>query len=120
MGKERVVTILGEQIKVRFNIAVTMLFYDITGELLTMDALNSTKNTLALYGAFIFANNPDTGIDFKRMVTEAPLHEIKTFRAAVIDAIMESCLTEEEMKKYDAAKNELESGMEPRQDQRPS
>ena len=114
--KERFVTILGEQIKVRFNIAVTMLFHDITGELLTMEALESTKNTLALYAAFIFANNPDTGIDFKRLMTEAPFHEIKTFRAAVIDAILESCFTEEEMKKYDAAKKELEAGMEPRQD----
>lgn len=114
--KERIVTILGEQIKVRFNMAVEIAFEKISGELFTIKALESAKNTIMLYAAIIVANNPDSNIDLNRLITEVPIHEIQSMREAVIDAMVESCLNDEEMEKYKAAKKELEAGMEPRLD----
>ena len=105
-AKERTVTILGEEVKVKFNMAVEMAFEEISGELFTIKALESVKNTLALYAAIIIVNNPDSKIDLKRLATDASFSEIQAMREATLNVMVDSLLTDEEREKYYAAKRE--------------
>ena len=102
--KQRTVTLLGEQVKVKFNLAVEIAFEKITGETFSVKALESLKNTIALYAAIIAANNPDINIGMNNLLHDAPFHEIQAMRDATIDAIVEACLTGEELKQYNEAK----------------
>lgn len=105
--KERTVTILGEQVKVKFNMAVEVAFEEISGMPFKLKDLDSVKNTLILYTAIIIANNPGSNIDYIRLITEASFSEIKAMRDATIAAMVDAFRTEDEDDEFLAAVREI-------------
>ena len=105
--KERTVTILGEQVKVKFNMAMEVAFEEISGMPFKLKDLDSVKNTLILYTAIIIANNPGSNIDYIRLITEASFGEIKAMRDATIAAMVDAFRTEDEDDEFWAAVREI-------------
>lgn len=87
--KENKVTILGEEIPVRFNMAVELSYEEIAGVPFNNEALASAKTTLALYMAAIITSKPDTEITFERLVREATGPEIAALKEAVIGSMFD-------------------------------
>ena len=96
------VKILGEELEIRFNMAVEIGYEDIIGEAFDVTQLDKQKNSIALYMSAIIANNPDTKVTMERLLTEATGHEIAQLSNAVVDAMTEwmkmPAVTSEEQK----------------------
>lgn len=83
------VTILGETIDIRFNMAVEIAYEEITDEPFSIDRLNRQKNTLALGMAAIVVANPDTEITVERLMHEASGVEMGKLNRAVLKSMTE-------------------------------
>lgn len=84
---KQTITLLGEQVDIRFNMAVEIAYEEITGEPFNIETLNKQKNSLALYMAAIITANPDTKITIERLMTEASGAEIGQLATAVIESM---------------------------------
>ena len=83
------IEILGEQITIKFNMAVEIAYEEIVGEPFTIEALKSQKNSAALYMSAILASKPDTKITMERLIHEADGPTISTLSTAIINAMSE-------------------------------
>ena len=83
------VTILGEELDIRFNMAVEIAYEEITGEGFTIESLGKMKNMLALGMAAIISAKEDTAITIERLMKEANGKEIGTLNNAVVTAMTE-------------------------------
>lgn len=86
---EKKITILGEEITIKFNMAVELAYEEIAQKPFDLKELKSQKESLALYIAAIITNNPDTKITFERLVNEATGPEIALLQKTVIEAMTE-------------------------------
>jgi len=84
---KQTITILGEQVDIRFNMAVEIAYEEITGDPFNIETLNKQKNSLALYMAAIITANPETNITIERLMTEASGAEIGQLATAVIESM---------------------------------
>lgn len=84
---KQTITILGEQIDIRFCMAVEIAYEEIAGEPFSIESLNRQKNSVALYMAAIITANPDTKITIERLMTEASGAEIGQLATAVIESM---------------------------------
>lgn len=84
---DKKINILGEEITIRFNMAVEIAYEEIAGKPFSLEELESQKNSVALYMAAIITNNLETSITFDRLITEARGEEITTLGAAVVDCM---------------------------------
>ena len=90
MTKEKkTITILGEELTIRFNMKVEITFEEITGEAFSLQSLEKQKNCIALYYAAILTNNPDTNIKIEQLLEDATAKEINNLAEAVIGAMTE-------------------------------
>ena len=83
------IEILGEQITIKFNMAVEIAYEDMTGQPFTIDAMKSQKNSAALYMSAILVSKPDTQITMERLIHEADGPTISTLSTAIINAMSE-------------------------------
>ena len=84
---ETTITILGEEIKIGFCMAVEIAYEEIAGKPFVLTELNSQKNSMALYMADIITFNPDTKLTFDDIVTKATAAEINALGKAVMKAM---------------------------------
>lgn len=84
---EKKIKFLGEEITIRFNMAVELAYEEIAEKPFNLKDLDSQKNSVALYMAAIIANNPDTQITFERVITEATAAEIGNIASATIECM---------------------------------
>lgn len=84
---KQTITILGEQVDIRFNMGVEIAYEEITGDPFNIESLNRQKNSVALYMAAIITANPDTKITIKRLMKEASGAEIGQLATAVIESM---------------------------------
>lgn len=82
-----IVKILGEEIAIKFNMAVEIGYEDIIGEAFNIQQLDKQKNSLALYMAAIVASKPDTSITMEKLLNEATGQEITQLSQAVVEAM---------------------------------
>ena len=104
------VKILGEEIAIKFNMAVEIGYEEILGEAFDVTQLDKQKNSLALYMSAILASNPETAITMDRLLTEASGPEIAQLSQAVIEAMtawmeLPAVMEEEKKEEGDAEKN---------------
>lgn len=81
------VTILGEQIDIRFCMAVEIAYEEIAGEAFSIESLNRQKNSVALYMAAIITAKPDTQVTVERLMRECSGQEIGQLATAVIESM---------------------------------
>lgn len=86
---ERKVTVLGETIDIRFNMAVEIAYEDIANEPFNVQSLERQKNIVALCMAVIIVNNPDTKITTEQFIREVPSDEYNAIVSTVIEAMTE-------------------------------
>lgn len=86
---EKKITILGEEITIKFNMAVELAYEEIAQKPFDLKELKSQKESLALYIAAIITSNPDSKITFERLVNEATGPEIALLQKTVIEAMTE-------------------------------
>lgn len=84
-----IVNILGEDVKIAFNVLVQITYEQITGKGFDADELNKTINLMSLYYAVIVANNEGTKITFDDLVQKATAKDIMTLRDATFQAMNE-------------------------------
>lgn len=83
------VKILGEEIEIKFNMAVELAYEKISGEPFSFDAMSRTENTLALDMAAIMIAAPDTAITMDALLKDAKGYEIAALNKAVVDEMTE-------------------------------
>lgn len=86
---DRKITILGEEITIKFNMAVQLAYEKITKSPFDVQKLNSQESSVALYIACITVCNPDTNITFERLINEASGPEILLLNKTIISAMTE-------------------------------
>lgn len=84
---EKKIQFLGEDLTIRFNMAVELAYEEIAGKPFNLKELDSQRNSIALYMAAIIANNPDTKLTFERVITEASAADIGNIATAVIECM---------------------------------
>lgn len=89
MIQEKKVTVLGETIDIRFNMAVEIAYEDIVNEPFNVQSLERQKNIVALCMAAIIVNNPETKITAERFIREVASDEYNAIVSAVIEAMTE-------------------------------
>lgn len=83
------ITILGQQVNIAYNIATQIFFEDLTGIALTDANMNVTRNAMALYYAAIAVNNKDIDLSIDDLYYKASGDEIASLRVAVTEAVAE-------------------------------
>ena len=89
MTPEKKVTVLGEELDIRFNMAVEIAYEDITNEPFSFQSLERQKNIVALCMAAIIVNNPETKITAERFIREVASDEYNAIVSTVIEAMTE-------------------------------
>lgn len=86
---EKKINILGEDIVVRFNMAVQLAYEEITDNPFNVQDMTRKKAQTALFIATILTNNPETKITMDRIMTEATGEDITKLDTALGEAIAE-------------------------------
>ena len=119
MTQEKTITILGEDVRIGFSMAVEIAYEDITDseEGFSLQQLTRQKNLMALCMATIIVYNPDTKITMERFIREVSAEEYNTITQAVLEAMTawmkipkalakdDKPTCDEEQKKEDEPKN---------------
>lgn len=80
---EKRIKILGEDVVLRFNMAVQLSYEEITGVPFSLNDMVMKRSQIALYMAAIIVNNPDTLITADRLMTEARVDDINALDSAM-------------------------------------
>jgi hypothetical protein len=81
------ITLLGEELSIKFNLAVECAYEKIAGKPFDLNDLISQTSSAALYMAAILESNPDTEITVERLMREATGPEIEQLSKAVVAAM---------------------------------
>ena len=103
---KKILTILGQEVTIMFNMAVQISFEEITGKAFSDINTDSSKDNFALAYAAIIANNPDTSITADNLMRDISGAELKELLQAISDAAVEwnempATLADDEDKKKD-------------------
>ena len=114
---KKILTILGQEVTIMFNMAVQIPFEEITGKAFSDINTDSSKDNFALAYAAIIANNPDTSITADNLMRDISGAELKELLQAISDAAVEwnempATLADDEDKKKDETGGE-NSGNDP-------
>ena len=114
---KKILTILGQEVTIMFNMAVQISFEEITGKAFSDINTDSSKDNFALAYAAIIANNPDTSITADNLMRDISGAELKELLQAISDAAvvwneMPATLADDEDKKKDETGGE-NSGNDP-------
>ena len=86
---KKILTILGQEVTIMFNMAVQISFEEITGKPFSDINTDSSKDNFALAYAAIIANNPDTSITADNLLRDISGVELKDLMQAISDAAVE-------------------------------
>lgn len=81
------ITLLGEELSIKFNLAVECAYEKIAGKPFDLNDLVSQTSSTALYMAAILESKPDTEITVERLMREATGPEIEQLSKAVVAAM---------------------------------
>ena len=103
---KKILTILGQEVTIMFNMAVQISFEEITGKSFREIDTNVSKDSLALAYSAIIANNPDCNITVDNLMHDASGAELNGVIKAISDSFVEwnkvpETLADEEDKKED-------------------
>ena len=103
---KKIISILGHEVVITFNMAVQISFEEITGKPFSDINTDSSKDNFALAYAAIIANNPDTKITADNLMRDISGAELKDLLQAISDAAVEwnempATLADDEDKKKD-------------------
>ena len=112
---KKILTILGQEVTIMFNMAVQISFEEITGKAFSDINTDSSKDNFALAYAAIIANNPDTNITADNLMRDISGAELKDLLQAISDAAVEwnempATLADDEDKKKDEPEEEHYGG----------
>ena len=101
---KKILTILGQEVIIMFNMAVQISFEEITGKPFSEIDTNVSKDSLALAYSAIIANNPDCNITVDNLMHDASGAELNAVIKAISDSFVEwnkvpGTLADEEDKK---------------------
>ena len=86
---KKILTILGQEVTIMFNMAVQISFEEITGKSFREINTDSSKDNFALAYAAIIANNPDTSITVDNLIHDASGAELNAVIKAISDSFIE-------------------------------
>ena len=89
MIPEKKINILGEDITIRFNMAVQIAYEELTGEPFNVGDLKRQKNSVALYFAAIVSNNKETQLTINDLLENISGKELAELSKAVYDCMAE-------------------------------
>lgn len=87
MMTEKKIKLLGEEITIRFNMAVEIAYEEITDAPFSANSLTRQKECLALGMAAIVTNKPDTKITLDKLLHEASGKEIAELNSALAETM---------------------------------
>ena len=110
---KKILTILGQEVTIMFNMAVQISFEEITGKSFREIDTNVSKDSLALAYSAIIANNPDCNITVENLMHDASGAELNGVIKAISDSFVEwnkvpETLADEEDKKEEEKKKKEE------------
>ena len=110
---KKILTILGQEVTIMFNMAVQISFEEITGKPFSEIDTNVSKDSLALAYSAIIANNPDCNITVDNLMHDASGAELNEVIKAISDSFVEwnkvpETLADEEDKKEEEKKKKEE------------
>lgn len=110
---KKILTILGQEVTIMFNMAVQISFEEITGKPFSEIDTNVSKDSLALAYSAIIANNPDCNITVDNLMHDASGAELNAVFKAISDSFIEwnkvpGTLADEEDKKEEEKKKKEE------------
>ena len=112
---KKILTILGQEVTIMFNMAVQISFEEITGKPFSEIDTNVSKNILALAYSAIIANNPDCNITVDNLMHDASGAELNAVIKAISDSFVEwnkvpgTLADEEDKKEEEKMKKDAES-----------
>ena len=106
---KKILTILGQEVIIMFNMAVQISFEEITGKPFSEIDTNVSKDSLALAYSAIIANNPDCNITVDNLMHDASGAELNAVIKAISDSFVDwnkvpETLADEEDKKEEEKK----------------
>ena len=106
---KKILTILGQEVTIMFNMAVQISFEEITGKPFSEIDTNVSKDSLALAYSAIIANNPDCNITVDNLMHDASGAELNAVIKAISDSFVDwnkvpETLADEEDKKEEEKK----------------
>lgn len=104
--RTRKIHFLGEDLNIAFNLAVMVVFEQISEKPFDNAILKTTKGQLILYTAVIIANNSDTKITMERLMTEPNAIDIKWLDKEVAGAMKDYYVIEPQDKEGEDEKSE--------------
>ena len=84
---EKKVTIKGEEITIKFNMAVECAYEQITSRPFNLQDFTDKKLLVTLFFSTIIANNADTKITLDYLLKDATFDEIKSLDSAVSEVM---------------------------------
>ena len=110
---KKILTILGQEVTIMFNMAVQISFEEITGKSFREIDTNVSKDNLALAYSAIIANNPDCNITVDNLMHDASGAELNGVIKAISDSFVDwnkvpETLADEEDKKEEEKKKKEE------------
>ena len=84
---ENKITVKGEDITIKFNMAVECAYEQITSRPFNLQDFTEKKLLVTLFFSTILANNPDTKITLDYLLKDATFDEIKSLDSAVSEAM---------------------------------
>ena len=110
---KKIISILGHEVVITFNMAVQISFEEITGKPFSEIDTNVSKDSLALAYSAIIANNPDCNITVDNLMHDASGAELNGVIKAISDSFVDwnkvpETLADEEDKKEEEKKKKEE------------
>ena len=84
---EKKITLMGEEVTIKFNMAVEIAYEDITGRPFNLDDFKNKKYMPALFFAAVIANNHDTNLTIDYILSDATVDEIHALDVAVSETM---------------------------------
>ena len=84
---EKKITVMGEELTIKFNMAVQIAYEDITGRPFNLDDFKIKKFMPALFMAAIIANNPKTKVTMDYLLSDATVDEVHDLDVAISETM---------------------------------
>ena len=84
---EKKITLMGEEVTIKFNLAVEIAYEDVVGRPFNPADLKDKKLLPALFFAAVIANNHDTKVTIDYILSDATVDEIHALDVAVSETM---------------------------------
>lgn len=84
---EKNITVMGEEVTIKFNMAVQIAYERITGRQFNLDDFKTKEFMPALFMAAIIANNPKTKVKMDYLLSDATVDEVHALDVAISETM---------------------------------